>query len=468
MKYEPIIEKNVLFKPSRIRSLYSNFNCMIDDNPEGYEANIEAWVNLIESIMVHDNTCILDTTNLVEDLSFRSDGLIYKPLSLDCVLSEMINSGKLTDSESILVDQPPGLLQKGFNWIFGNSKVSAENLIVNSQKSGNYLRKNIYICNARFSRYEEIIIRKMRACYNEILKIGDKYDPITMKHEDATSIINTEDMFNNILKETGVEYKYFDVVKKLLVKENSALKVETYNGQKLYVRFNENADEKDREKAKIVFEMNLQIKKISSKVDACNRKMLEYDIRLRTLITDKANKEILKIILRLKKHMESSALKLMNNLSNLEILLGEINMSNDNLKYLKVVNSSNILLKRLNSEAVADINIDGLMNDIHDNIDQVEEINEKLKIDINDSAKEDKMEEEIDEELCKLEKEVKECKNKKSTQTESVSKDNRDLIERFERLKLSPEKPAVENEQSGDKPQEKTEKSIEKQAVRAT
>lgn len=70
-----IIKGNPYFKDSRLNSLYSNFTRLKELNPEGYEANIEAWSHLLKEII------------LSRELRYSSLGVRFKNPSLANLLA---------------------------------------------------------------------------------------------------------------------------------------------------------------------------------------------------------------------------------------------------------------------------------------------------------------------------------------------------------------------------------------------
>jgi hypothetical protein len=110
MNIDEIIRANKHFKESRLPSLYSDFERLKLLNPEGYEANIEAWTNLLLEIIKHykdnDSRVSIPTVNpdLKQILSIPIQG---KPRSLNLILQELVSRKFLVPySHYISVDIP--------------------------------------------------------------------------------------------------------------------------------------------------------------------------------------------------------------------------------------------------------------------------------------------------------------------------------------------------------------------------
>lgn len=90
-KLQDAISGNRNFTATRKASLYSNFARLEDSNPDGYEANIIAWREVLETALKDgafaDKTCIEAGPELIKDLNDSHNGV---PLSLDRVFDAMV------------------------------------------------------------------------------------------------------------------------------------------------------------------------------------------------------------------------------------------------------------------------------------------------------------------------------------------------------------------------------------------
>lgn len=81
------------FKKTRLPSLYSDFSHLVDSNPEGYEANIQAWSELFKQCLeqrIFGSPFILPGTELASKLSNSELG---EPKGLGLVLNNQILRG---------------------------------------------------------------------------------------------------------------------------------------------------------------------------------------------------------------------------------------------------------------------------------------------------------------------------------------------------------------------------------------
>lgn len=109
------------FKESRLASLYSDFSHLKQLNPEGYAANVRAWLDLlVQCLKQHtfDSTLLLPRAQLAPALSLD---VLGPPKSLSVVLQSMIDAGELVPF-SVFRDGP-GALQALFSDYFSPARL---------------------------------------------------------------------------------------------------------------------------------------------------------------------------------------------------------------------------------------------------------------------------------------------------------------------------------------------------------
>lgn len=88
------IEKNTFFTPTRIPSLYSNFSHLKELNPDGFDANIDAWGALLSQILrqgVLPSSVLsipVEGPNFAETLALNHHG---SPKGLETILEELVS-----------------------------------------------------------------------------------------------------------------------------------------------------------------------------------------------------------------------------------------------------------------------------------------------------------------------------------------------------------------------------------------
>lgn len=83
------------FKKTRLPSLYSDFSHLVDSNPEGYDANIQAWIEVFKQCLeqhTFNSSITLPASELTIKLSNKELG---EPKGLGLVLSNQILRGSL-------------------------------------------------------------------------------------------------------------------------------------------------------------------------------------------------------------------------------------------------------------------------------------------------------------------------------------------------------------------------------------
>ncbi|CDK25972.1 unnamed protein product [Kuraishia capsulata CBS 1993] len=120
---ENIIFQNRNFTKTRLRSLYSDFSHLKETNPEGYQANLDAWRSLLTNpdTPIYDNHCVVDLEKLKKKLFLEQYG---QPKGLELVLKELTNQGDFVDlsrfeSQKNSVYERSWTVGTLFHWLVG-------------------------------------------------------------------------------------------------------------------------------------------------------------------------------------------------------------------------------------------------------------------------------------------------------------------------------------------------------------
>lgn len=90
---QALLRTHPLFTRSRLTSLYSDFRPLIDTNPDGYAANIAAWLSLLTDATRHgltssspsspDTFVLTANAALISSLATEKEG---RPLAIGAVI----------------------------------------------------------------------------------------------------------------------------------------------------------------------------------------------------------------------------------------------------------------------------------------------------------------------------------------------------------------------------------------------
>lgn len=444
MSYAGIIKSNDLFRPSRLRSLFLNFDRLKESNPDGYEANLLAWKSVITSIFQAQNSPVLDTSTLIDDLLVSADvggtNILLRPLSIDTVLNELVND--LSDKKLVpLADYNSYTtsiydnsllgnlsLKKLLFWVLSKSGLynSQFNATQNAQKIGNYVSpmRLVYI-----PKLEALGLR-----FVDLLKKKTKLEGVCVFTEPL--------LVELLLQKLGLSEEDAQLVIKFLLRDKNELllqqgDIHTKEGEKIevpvpIVKLKKSPDDIITSNDVAIAQLKDAIDSSSVKIGALHNKVTTYNKRIQTLVNEKANRDYIKLFLKTKKSLESSLVNATANLTNLESILSSIQLQKDNIEVVKLLSSSSSLLKELNNELDTG-KVDLILEDISVEKSRVNEFNDTLA-EFNDANKTIIDEDEIDQELTQLEEE---------TQKEKLSGEalEQSLVERLERLKVkSPKK----------------------------
>ena len=386
MDIDEIIRANKHFKESRLPSLYSDFERLKLLNPEGYEANIEAWTNLLLQIIQlykdNDSRVSIPTVNpdLKQILSIPIQG---KPRSLNLILQELVGRKSLVPySHYISVEIP-------------YSGIIDDSLSI-------YNRIKLYLNGVQLKPNERYL------SWDLTCQLGNKcYRFIEERRSGYTSKLYNEETLYTFLKTKIPSLSYIDfiIVLKYLVRDIGKCSVSKVD-EVTYVKFDISTLTKE----------DIDIINLMASINKLADRKLELlakitDLKMQISTTD--DKNSLKHLLKLKFLVNKSLDLTLNSLNQLNTVMIKIDDSNMNLDVYHQILSSTKILKnlsgRLDVDEIEEINL-GLKAEI----DKVDEITNVLIGEVDDS--------EIDEEYERLVKETEE----KEKETEAEERNQTD------------------------------------------
>jgi charged multivesicular body protein 7 len=420
MEIEQFIRSNGYFRKSRLNSLYSDFQKFQTLNPEGYQANIEAWGNLLNLIikegMVKDSKISLPTHN--PDLClYLALPEVGGPKCLGLILHELIEGKQLVPLSSFLdetksyidiMNNKPGLfnyLQRSwFGWFKGSFTTNTKKGLLEDR----YMSWDAL--NEQSSYYLSHIELK--------LLHGTIVDCLFEKNH-LLNKLNHKSKISNIDLTTLLKHWSRDLKKCCTT---------TRNG-KTYIKFSSKPINDDDIG---IIDLKSNIEYLSVKNSQTESEIDKLNFRLKEMVAKKVDTVRIKHFLKLRKLLVQSLEKLTFSYSQLSSILLKIEDSNINSNIYDQLVAGNKVLHSLNSKFNLD-EIDLVKNQIDEEMAKADDITQALtdsKDDIN-----------VDAEYEELLKEVNpKVEVPESTSENEKPEDNsidKELLDKLETLKIN-------------------------------
>lgn len=432
---EDIIKLIPAFKESRLNSLYSNFQKNKQLNPEGYEANIQAWKSLFTKIITSnkfepESVVSIPTYNpsLKELLSLHP---YNEPKNLSNILQEFVNDKFLIPASLYTTAK-----ESYFVTISGQFNIS-QYFSVNSWQQWRALESYSIVKQGR-------LVDDRFIYWDELVKLGQKIAKVIetkVKGDTYSSILfNHNLLFDEISKHVAITSVDYDLLLKHLSRDVKLLQTKVIDG----VTFIKISQEEISPEDQAVVQVKQTINNLETRVKEVESKLNSIDFKS----VLKLPKDAQKSSLRLKMAMKANLVKLLDKNVNLELemttLLQKINDSNFNSAYFSVLEASAKTLSKLNSQLKID-DVDRVKADIDEEIMKEEEIGDALAgeagdVDVDEELNKMLDEEEKAKEETAKEENVKEEKAKNDNVEEEAKQQNadkekeRELLSRLENL----------------------------------
>ncbi|CAL1192697.1 unnamed protein product [Candida parapsilosis] len=432
---EDIIKSIPAFKESRLNSLYSNFQKNKQLNPEGYEANIQAWKSLFTKIITSnkfepESVVSIPTYNpsLKESLSLHP---YNEPKNLSNILQEFVNDKFLIPASLYTTAK-----ESYFVTISGQFHIS-QYFSVNSWQQWRALKSYSIVKQGR-------LVDDRFIYWDELVKLGQKIAKVIetkVKGDTYSSILfNHNLLFDEISKHVAITSVDYDLLLKHLSRDVKLLQTKVIDG----VTFIKISQEEISPEDQAVVQVKQTINNLETRVKEVESKLNSIDFKS----VLKLPKDAQKSSLRSKMAMKANLVKLLDKNVNLELemttLLQKINDSNFNSAYFSVLEASAKTLSKLNSQLKID-DVDRVKVDIDEEITKEEEIGDALAgeaedVDVDEELNKMLDEEEKAKEEAAKEENVKEEKAKNDNAEEEAKQQNadkekeRELLSRLENL----------------------------------
>lgn len=388
-KFQESIAQNRHFTPSRKVSLYSNFSRLEDTNPDGYEANIAAWKEVLEDSLQNgafvDSTCIEAGPELIAGLRDAHNGT---PLSLHSVIDRMVEEGTLIPLSEFRSAYPAtprrGIIARSSSIIGWAFNILLSRKSWSSRAEGNALRKEKYVD-----------IREVALGCQRVID---------------TLISSAANQGNTALSKTFSEAQ----VCELLGDQYSQLDLEcylAYASSKGLVQFNKELDVIKLMDAGPISDVDSTITKLRSQISELTKRehaiaqsIEECEQNARGAL--KTNRKVAKSFLQKKQGLEKSLDTAMGALDQLETMLQKIDSASDNRQAYEALFSSSKVLKELNNGLSVD-DVDDLRDNLSEAVADTDEVTSSLAdLNIEKSAVDRELDNlELDKEMEQMEQE---------------------------------------------------------------
>ncbi|KAI5965971.1 uncharacterized protein KGF55_001335 [Candida pseudojiufengensis] len=437
---EEIIRQTPLFKESRLNSLYSNFENFKQLNPEGYQANIQAWKqlisNLIKSNEFDPKSQISLTTynpNLEQSLTIPIYG---EPKKLDGILQELVNKRFLIP-ESLFLNANGNygsIVNNSFNFTSINSWLQSRAL-----KNYQVKKKNGNLIDEKYILWDELV------------RLGDKFqtevqNKIINSDKYSSTLFTNDLLYEKILKVTHITKQDFKLLLKFISTDLNSCVTETRDGI-TYIKFIKTDSETITNEDVSIINIKLNLQNLNIRIKELENKLSNINLKSVLSLPKDVQKLKLSRLIKFKKVLISKLDQSIQLQSELYQILNKINDAKFNIEYFEILQSSSKVLNKLNNEIKIE-DIEEVRDEIDKEMVKEEEISDAL-IDKSEAENDD----EINEELNKLVKENKQGENKqeeKSAVSEKITQnsdnDEKELLDKLESLELSDEKTKKLNE----------------------
>ncbi|CUM67251.1 uncharacterized protein PRCAT00004944001 [Priceomyces carsonii] len=411
---EDAIRTNVYFKQSRLSSLYSNFDNLAVLNPEGYEANIEAWSSLLTEL-VRDNK-LLDS--MISILKRRlNDYLcipIYgKPDSIGTVLEELKSRNKLLPLQTFMNSTYPIVEAKStsimtilspFYWIPWSKSIFST-----------YIKED----NNYFNGERYIFVELLQGLGKESIQYIE--DTISAEATESARLFDEKILFELLKEKFELTWNDYLVLLKYLVTDLRKCVIEKTE-ERIYIKF-EDSKKLSEEDIRII-DLKANIANLMKRYSYMESRIYELDNRLSELGRNTLNKNVedrMKNCLRLKKLWTTSLMRISDAEVQLKMILHKINEATFNKDIYTQLSKGASVLSNLNAK-VRLSDIDDLKLDLDREIEATNEIGDAL---VYDNKVDD----------AEIERELQ--KTYETSRHDSASLENEDLLNKLDKLSIN-------------------------------
>ncbi|KAL6940182.1 hypothetical protein ACO0QE_004077 [Hanseniaspora vineae] len=372
-------ENSATIPPSRIPSLYSDFQRLKDLNPEGYDANIAFWENYIYAE-------IKSTTFNIKDLLVSLKNEKYgEPKSLNIPLDRMIAQKRLMLVEKF--ENPGTFLTSSLKWALSKVVFDVSFKTRLSEGSSDYL-KDIRLVHLK--NLQELSEKCMSVFQEKIIKTSTRSLDLILTFEDAHRLIHDQ---VHSPTEFHLVVKYLSNYSNDLICSDGYIKFfkkSIFESKKTQISDTEFA----------FADLKWGITRLEMEIDKMEDQMRSYQERIKRNLHTK-DVTLLRSLLKVRKSMEVNRKSYILQQEKLLHIKNEVESAANNSMMVEVLTKSSSLLTTLNEEIENISAVDELLM----NIEEQSKITEKASNALVLSTEQDS---EVDTELDQMLEEIKE------------------------------------------------------------
>ncbi|CUS21110.1 LAQU0S02e06084g1_1 [Lachancea quebecensis] len=382
--------RDVTLSKSRLTSLYSDFRRLKDLNPEGYEANVRYWRQVLLDEVLDDKLICHCGNDLLEELSDKELG---PPKCLDAALDSLISDGSLIASERFKRNNNSKIF-KAFSWTIDYVLASRSRATTRISEGGNYLRDSEYIILPTTKRKS---LQAKQRMISSICRKAVRYSDLVFPRSEFCKIVGMEEHLQN-WREFEVVLTYLEMYMGVIITDSNTVKVCTEDVAPLLAKFDTSfISENDKNIASVKKTYSM----LQSQVSMLEVRIHERKQVLADCIQYDKPKDIQRLNLRAKKLLEENLSTACKNLQNIEALKSDIEMSLDNVTLKNTLLASREVMANVSAQLGNTAGVEKLLDEISLERLKNEEISDLLvgKLD-------NQNDEQLNEELEKLDAEV--------------------------------------------------------------
>lgn len=397
-----VFSKVEAFKESRLPSLYSDFSHLKEFNPEGYNANIEAWKQVLrETLRQHTfkSSITLPSNQLAAELLNPKFGA---PQAIPEILDHLVRSGHLIPWSVYL----KSLLQYKWRDLLSPSAMTSKALSRFSigrfslKARDGTLRPEVYV-------EADFLGRLSKQVKDKLQEISGKYSDILFDNAMITEAL---------LKSFTVSAEDVDVLLTFLLRESSTVLIRQL-GSETFIKVGADFTDDDVGIIKIKQSLRRLADQLASLVNT-----LETEIQDRiSKLAKQKNADALRSALVRRNSLRKSLKNVQDTEASLLTVLDKINEAHGNISVAETMAIANATLRLLNSK-ISISDLDDLQVELEQEMEKTTEITDALGMSNGEEN------EEIENELRQLELEAKEGAK------EEESEEKQELLKRLPSL----------------------------------
>ncbi|KAM0255180.1 hypothetical protein ACHAQJ_006023 [Trichoderma viride] len=403
-----LVQHDANFRKTRLPALYSDFRSQKTLNPDGYHANISAWLLALAR---------LASEGLLSRQGSKSSALVFdideslrrslgskqfgQPLALGTVINEALAQKDLIPLQSFLQSNQ-NIYQQQQSWSQVPWNVMGWALrqigVIDPARGEDKIPKGNYV-----------VMKNVEATSREL---GEMIAERTSRYDRVFTRAQFQTLFESVLaKEQRLSDTDIDVLLKFLSRDKDMIE---YDGNTVRIRGGGEGRGISKEDASIASIKELMAS-LEHQVDLLNKRIDELDQEARSAVLRK-NRVTAMAALKAKKRAESSLSTRYATLNQLEEVASRLQQASDQVQLVKVMEASASALESLNAQIGSADRVESTMSRVREQMSATDELSAIM-------AEPTGMildEEEIDEEFEALLKEQKEEEEEKQRRKEEA------------------------------------------------